>query len=131
MSSVPPGAQLDLVLPPNQVVPTYYSNVLQVGVVGDEEFCLNFCIRSPEKPLLQANLQCRVITTVSNLRRIAQGLAALLAQYDQQKQAQAQAQARAQAPTDTQALVKEMMSAAPQTVKPGRSGGEGKGARTD
>ena len=97
MSSVPVGSQLDVVYPPNLLVPTYYTNVVHMAAVGDEEVCLSFCIRSPEKPMVQANLQCRVITAVSNLRRLNQGLAAFLAQYDQQRQAQAQAQAQTEA----------------------------------
>lgn len=103
--SGPHTPQLDVVYPPNLIPPTYYTNVVQLGVVGDEEFCLNFCIRSPEKPMLQANLQCRVITTVSNLRRLAQGLTNLLAQYDQQR---AQAQQQSQAQAEMLQLAKEM-----------------------
>jgi hypothetical protein len=103
--SGPQAPQLDLIYPPNLVPPTFYTNVVQLGVVGDEEFCLNFAIRSPEKPMLQANLQCRVITSVASLRRLAQGLTSVLAQYDQQR---AQAQQNAQAQAEMMQLAKDM-----------------------
>jgi hypothetical protein len=95
MSNVPAGNQIDILYPPNMLVPTYYTNLVQMAVIGDEEVYLNFCTRSPDRPALQANLQCRVITTVSNLRRLTEGLTTLIAQYDQQKAADA---AQAQKP---------------------------------
>lgn len=79
------GQQLDVTYPANLVPPTYYTNVALMGLIGDEEACITFCIRSPEKPMLQANLQCRVISAISNLRRLNQGLTSLLQQYDQQR----------------------------------------------
>ena len=93
------GSKLDIQYPPNLPVPTYYTNYAQLSMVGDDEVCLSFCIRSPEKPALQANLQCRVIASIPNLKRLNQGLAQLLSQYDQQVRALAErerAQAEAQ-----------------------------------
>jgi hypothetical protein len=109
MSGVPVGSQMDIQFPPNLPIPTYYTNIVQTAILDDEVY-LNFCIRSMEKPLLQANLQCRIITTVPNLRRLIQGLTALLAQHDQKKQAQGQADE----------------AAATQQAKPARPEGERK-----
>lgn len=81
------GSKLDIQYPSNLPVPTYYTNYAQLSMVGDDEVCMSFCIRSPEKPALQANLQCRIITSVPNLKRLNQGLAQLLSQHDQQMRA--------------------------------------------
>src|SRR5438105_1473787 len=97
MSNYPAGTQMDIHFPANLVVPTYYANIVQTAIL-EEEVYLNFCLRSMDKPLLRADLQCRIITTVANLRRLNQGLSQLLAQHDQAK-AQAQpAQAPQPAP---------------------------------
>lgn len=53
-------------------------------------------MRSIDKPLLRADPQRRVVTTVSNRRRLNEGRSALLAQYDEPPQARAEA-AQAQA----------------------------------
>lgn len=97
MSSFPAGSQMDIHFPANLVPPTYFANIVQSGILEDEVY-LNFCTRSIEKPMLRAELQCRIITTVAALRRLNQGLTQLLSQHDQQAQAKAVAQA-AQAPS--------------------------------
>jgi hypothetical protein len=106
MSNV--GAQLDVLYPPNLVPPTFYTNVAQLGMVGDEEVCINFCIRSPDKPMLQANLQCRIISSISNLKRLNQGLAQLLSQHEQ---------VRAHAEAQAQAAQQKAVPAAPKTSR--------------
>lgn len=117
MSNFQAGSQMDIHFPENLVVPTYFTNIVQTQILEDEVY-LNFCLRSMEKPLLRADLQCRIITTLASLRRLNQGLSQLLAQHEQAR-AQAQAQS-AQAPQPAPTPQGIAAGAAAQQAKHGR-----------
>ena len=98
MSNISDGSQVDVVFPENVVIPTYYTNLIMVKTL-EEEVYIDFCIRSAERPLVRADLQCRMMTNMAHLRQMNDGLTQLIAQYDQQVQqrlTQAQAQSEAQ-----------------------------------
>ena len=130
MSSLPGRPHpVEIHFPPNVPIPTYFANVVQTGLV-DEEAYLDFCVRSPERPLLRADLQCRVITSVANLRRLTQSFNAILAQHDEQVRALAATQSRSAAsqgddpggaPTRPVSETKTAASAAAPAGTPGRS----------
>lgn len=67
---------------PDKTIPTFFANIVQTQLF-EEEVYLDFCVRSAEKPMVRADLQCRVITTVNHLRRLVEGWNNVLAQLDQ------------------------------------------------
>jgi len=76
-----PQPQVEVRLPGGGTVPTYYSNLVQTQLIEDE-VSLDFCIRAADRPHEVADLQCRVITTAAHVRRLAQGLLALLGEHE-------------------------------------------------
>lgn len=93
------GTQLEIHFPENLAPPTFHSNLLMANVLQDEVY-LRFCLRSVERPMVRADLQCRVLTSIAQARKIVEGLGKLLAQYDEQM---AQLQAREEAEQAAQA----------------------------
>jgi hypothetical protein len=92
MSKFRDGSQMDVQYPDNVVVPTFYSNLLMASALQDDIY-LNFCIRDPDRPMVRADLQCRVMTTIESLRSLVEGLGQLLQQHDERvRQLEAQQQ---------------------------------------
>lgn len=84
-----PQSQIDVQFDATQP-PTYYANIVQTWIVGDDAY-LDFCMRSAQKPALRADQQCRIVTSMRNLKRLAQGLAEIVARWEQyQEQEQEQ-----------------------------------------
>ncbi|GIW70496.1 MAG: hypothetical protein KatS3mg102_0038 [Planctomycetota bacterium] len=82
MASFQEASQVEVRFPDQVVVPTYYSNLVLASVLQDDVY-LKFCIRDADRPLARADLQCRVMMSVESLRRLIEGLAQLVRQYEQ------------------------------------------------
>jgi hypothetical protein len=93
MSAMPPfgsAQQLEIGYPVHHV-PTYYVNVVQTHLLGEEVY-LDFCMRSADKPHLRADCLCRVVMTANNLKRLNEGFANVIQQLERAIKEQLRAQ---------------------------------------